>query len=194
MSRFKAVLALCVISSFVNVGVAQAHDGGSWEHKNSYLRTKTIKLHGKRAPGCDLVRNKCEGKKVNSKTVRKYFNTMRTLIAPPPVVTLNENTPVQALDNAVTPSADQSYTAPANTAGPSAGGSLESIANCESGGDPSAVSSSGQYRGKYQFDRQTWGSVGGSGDPAAASEAEQDKRAAMLYAQRGAQPWPVCGR
>jgi Transglycosylase-like domain len=49
-------------------------------------------------------------------------------------------------------------------------------------------------RGKYQFDIQTWRSVGGSGDPAAASEAEQDKRAAILQKQRGNAPWPVCGR
>ena len=71
---------------------------------------------------------------------------------------------------------------------------LEAIAACESGGDPTIVSSSGQYRGKYQFDQQTWEAMGGSGDPAAASEAEQDRRAAMLYAQRGWHPWPVCGR
>jgi len=45
---------------------------------------------------------------------------------------------------------------------------LESIASCESGGDPTAVSSDGTYRGKYQFDYGTWASMGGSGDPAAA--------------------------
>lgn len=73
-------------------------------------------------------------------------------------------------------------------------GALQSIAQCESGSNPAAVSSNGLYRGKYQFDYGTWASVGGSGDPAAASEAEQDKRAAILYAQRGASPWPVCGR
>lgn len=190
MSRSRVVIALCVISSFINVGVAQAHDEGSWEHKNSYLRTKTIKLHGKRAPGCDLVRNQCEGKKVNSKTVRKYFNTMRTIITPPPVVVTSS---VITPDTVETPSADSSYSAPANTAAPSSGGSLDSIAQCESGGDPSAVSPDGRYRGKYQFDYQTWGSVGGSGDPAAAPEAEQDERAAMLHAQRGGQPWPNCG-
>lgn len=72
-------------------------------------------------------------------------------------------------------------------------GHLQGIAACESGGDPSAVDASGTYRGKYQFDMQTWASVGGSGDPAAASEAEQDQRAAALYAQRGSSPWPVCG-
>ena len=71
---------------------------------------------------------------------------------------------------------------------------LEAIAACESGGDPSAIGGGGAYRGKYQFDYATWASVGGSGDPAAASEAEQDQRAAMLYAQSGATPWPVCGQ
>ncbi len=81
--------------------------------------------------------------------------------------------------------------------GPVAGGpsyaTLARIAQCESGGNPRAVSSSGLYRGKYQFDLSTWASVGGSGDPAAASEAEQDRRAAMLYIQRGPAPWPICG-
>ena len=46
-------------------------------------------------------------------------------------------------------------------------GTLDAIASCESGGDPTVVDSSGIYRGKYQFDMQTWASVGGSGDPAA---------------------------
>jgi soluble lytic murein transglycosylase-like protein len=70
---------------------------------------------------------------------------------------------------------------------------LESIASCESGGNPAAVSSDGSYRGKYQFDYGTWESMGGSGDPAAAPESEQDYRAALLYAASGSSPWPVCG-
>jgi soluble lytic murein transglycosylase-like protein len=70
---------------------------------------------------------------------------------------------------------------------------LDGIAACESGGDPTAVSADGTYRGKYQFDYGTWASVGGSGDPAAAPEAEQDMRAAMLYSQSGSSPWPICG-
>jgi hypothetical protein len=73
------------------------------------------------------------------------------------------------------------------------GATLAKIAQCESGGDPTAVSASGTYRGKYQFSRETWADLGGSGDPAAASEAEQDRMAAKLYAQRGSAPWPVCG-
>jgi hypothetical protein len=69
---------------------------------------------------------------------------------------------------------------------------LEAIAQCESGGDPTAVSASGQYRGKYQFDLETWASVGGKGDPAQASEAEQDRRAAKLFKRKGTAPWPNC--
>lgn len=70
---------------------------------------------------------------------------------------------------------------------------LAAIAACESGGRPGAISPGGTYRGKYQFDLPTWRSVGGTGDPAAAPEIEQDWRAWLLYQRRGAQPWPVCG-
>jgi soluble lytic murein transglycosylase-like protein len=70
---------------------------------------------------------------------------------------------------------------------------LSAIARCESGGDPAAVSADGTYRGLYQFDEGTWQSVGGTGDPAAASPAEQTMRAAMLYARSGTGPWPACG-
>ena len=70
---------------------------------------------------------------------------------------------------------------------------LARIAQCESGGDPTAISSSGRYRGKYQFSRSTWRSLGGTGDPAKADEATQDRMALALYQQRGASPWPICG-
>ncbi len=78
-----------------------------------------------------------------------------------------------------------------STAGGS--GTLARIAQCESGGDPTAISSTGRYRGKYQFSRATWRDLGGSGDPAAAPESVQDAMAAKLLAQRGTSPWPVCG-
>ena len=71
---------------------------------------------------------------------------------------------------------------------------LQAIASCESGGDPTAIGGGGLYRGKYQFSVETWAAVGGSGDPAAAPEAEQDRRAAALYEQSGPGQWPVCGQ
>ena len=70
---------------------------------------------------------------------------------------------------------------------------LLAIAECESGGDPRAIGGGGLYRGKYQFSVETWAGVGGSGDPAAASEAEQDRRALLLYERSGPGQWPVCG-
>jgi peptidoglycan hydrolase-like protein with peptidoglycan-binding domain len=70
---------------------------------------------------------------------------------------------------------------------------LARIASCESGGNPAAISSSGRYRGKYQFSRTTWRALGGKGDPAKAPESVQDAMAAKLLAQRGTTPWPVCG-
>jgi hypothetical protein len=71
---------------------------------------------------------------------------------------------------------------------------LEAIAECESHGDPRAISSDGTYRGKYQFAKSTWRSQGGSGDPAKAPELEQDMRAAILYKAAGPGPWPICGQ
>ncbi|HEU4656985.1 MAG TPA: transglycosylase family protein [Capillimicrobium sp.] len=78
--------------------------------------------------------------------------------------------------------------------GPSSSASplLERIAACESGGDPTAVSPDGRYRGKYQFSLQTWQAMGGTGDPAAAPEAVQDRLAAKLLRVQGPSAWPNC--
>ena len=69
---------------------------------------------------------------------------------------------------------------------------LVRIADCESGGNPRAVSADGTYRGKFQFDLSTWRRMGGKGDPARAPEWEQDLRALRLYRQRGTAPWANC--
>lgn len=66
------------------------------------------------------------------------------------------------------------------------------LAQCESGGNPSIVSSNGLYHGLYQFSVSTWKSVGGSGLPSQASPAEQTKRAQMLQARSGWGQWPAC--
>lgn len=73
-------------------------------------------------------------------------------------------------------------------------GQWAQLRQCESGGNYRAVSPGGTYRGAYQFDLSTWRTVGGTGDPIAASPAEQDHRAQLLWQSRGHAPWPVCGR
>jgi hypothetical protein len=70
----------------------------------------------------------------------------------------------------------------------------QTLRMCESSNRTNAVSRTGKYRGLYQFDLPTWESVGGVGDPAKATRAEQHKRAMILHSKRGWKPWPECGK
>jgi len=80
--------------------------------------------------------------------------------------------------------------------GAAAGLNWSALAKCESGGNPRAVNPAGYY-GLYQFNRQSWATVGGSGLPSDASAAEQTYRAQLLYNRvngRWQGQWPNCGR
>lgn len=67
------------------------------------------------------------------------------------------------------------------------------LAQCESGGNPRAVSPNGSYHGLYQFSVSTWERTGGIGLPSEATSREQTYRAMLLYKRAGAGQWPVCG-
>jgi hypothetical protein len=179
-------------------------DGIERSYEAHYHKVK--KLGGK--PGRDLVhdgiRKHGHARAARPGEVKRSIRVLKRmaieLTAPAPAPT---PAPVSASAPATSGSSSaRTTTSTAGTTGSTApsgaasgaGGSLGGIAACESGGNPSAVGGGGTYRGKYQFDQQTWQSVGGSGDPAAAPEAEQDARAAQLYSQRGAQAWPTCGK
>ncbi|WP_242496388.1 resuscitation-promoting factor [Xylanimonas protaetiae] len=98
-------------------------------------------------------------------------------VAPPPVRPATPATPA-------TPDAPQA---------PS-GDVWAALAQCESGGNPAAVSSNGLYHGLYQFTVSTWRAMGGSGLPSEASPAEQTQRAQALQARSGWGQWPACAR
>jgi hypothetical protein len=81
------------------------------------------------------------------------------------------------------------------------GEQLERLRWCESRHDYAAISPSGRYRGAYQFDRRTWDGVAQrhypwlvGHDPASVDWWWQDAMARALWSERGAQPWPTCGR
>jgi septal ring factor EnvC (AmiA/AmiB activator) len=67
------------------------------------------------------------------------------------------------------------------------------VRECESL-DDYAINTGNGFFGAYQFELETWIGVGGAGLPNHALPEEQDARARLLYAMRGAQPWPLCGR
>lgn len=72
------------------------------------------------------------------------------------------------------------------------GNQLAAIAFCESTNVQDAVgpvTSAGGHFGLFQFDLDTWHSVGGKGNPKNATVAEQYFRANLLMQQRGTQPW-----
>ncbi|WP_051043099.1 resuscitation-promoting factor [Nocardiopsis xinjiangensis] len=103
--------------------------------------------------------------------------------------------PVEGLVKVGTQEEEEEGTAPE---GGGAAGDLNwaGLAECESGGDPTAVNSAGGYYGLYQFSEQTWQSVGGTGLPSEAPPGEQTQRAQQLYNDVGGNwqsQWPECG-
>lgn len=178
----KYLLSIVIMTMLAPVtATAKPGDPPLKHERKKYLNLYFAVRHkeGKRAPGRQILRQGTrhhhKTRAATAKEVARSIRQLRALLHPHLVAQLPQQAPAGV------------YTVGAD-------GTLSAIAACESGGNPRAISPTGEYRGKYQFDYDTWAGVGGSGDPAAASEAEQDMRAAELYSQRGAAPWPVCGR
>lgn len=97
--------------------------------------------------------------------------------------------PVSSLTTDGSGAAATAAHAPVAKANTASGDLFARIRARESGGNYAENTGNGYY-GAYQFSLGTWQGVGGTGNPAAASPAEQDLRAQMLYARRGCSPWP----
>lgn len=67
----------------------------------------------------------------------------------------------------------------------------EALAQCESGGNWSINTGNGYYGG-LQFSLSSWAAAGGTGNPAAASKAEQIRVAENLLQMQGWGAWPSC--
>ena len=62
---------------------------------------------------------------------------------------------------------------------------------CESGGRWHIATGNGFY-GAYQFTKESWEHMGGTGMPHEAPPEEQDRLAKKLMEQQGPQAWPNC--
>jgi hypothetical protein len=78
---------------------------------------------------------------------------------------------------------------------------LQHLRHCESSDNYAAVSSSGRYRGAYQFSQSTWDRVAeahfpwlADQDPATVEPWWQDAMARALWTESGPSSWPECGR
>jgi uncharacterized protein YabE (DUF348 family) len=102
--------------------------------------------------------------------------------------------PVQSAPAAAAPAGSgSSEPAPEAAPAPAVGGDVwAALAQCESSGNPSVVSSNGLYHGLYQFSVGTWQSLGGVGLPSQASAEEQTRLAQALQARSGWGQWPHC--
>ncbi len=67
------------------------------------------------------------------------------------------------------------------------------IVMCESGGNYSALNPSSGAGGAYQIIPSTWAAYGGEGLPHEASKAEQDRIAALIWANDGPGAWVCAG-
>ena len=98
-----------------------------------------------------------------------------------------------AADLAAASSASSGYSDSSGyeSAGSASGSAMcgSSCVQCESGGNPQAVSPDGTYWGLYQFDRQTWAAHGGN--PASYGSASAAEQAAVA-ANASSDLWPNC--
>lgn len=141
-----------------------------------------VHVFGYKTAGCKLIgpHTTCTGAATDAR-ILKSTGVLQRMFAPRPVVHYS-----------TTPTTTTGYHSYSYSGGGGAGGILAHIRACESGGNYSTNTGNGFY-GAYQFTQGTWNAMGGSGNPADASPAEQDALAAKLYAGgAGAGNWPVC--
>jgi len=193
--RTRTLLVVAVLSIFLSTGVALAASTGGSSGTSSKSQTLQLGSKGTAVKQLQRVLNVSPVSGYFGNETRgavKRFQRRRGLTADG----VAGPATLRALGIRVSKS---SYATGGSAPSSGSGGSgvslpavLKKIAQCESGGNPRAISPSGRYRGKFQFDQATWNAAGGTGDPAAASEATQDRIALKLYRKRGTAPWPNC--
>lgn len=134
---------------------------------------------------------------IRPSTPKMLYETTTTTAPPTTTTTVPVPTTTTTIPPTTTTVAPTTTTSPVTqpaAAAPSSGGrDWDAVAQCESGGNWHINTGNGYYGG-LQFDLQTWRSVGGTGYPHEHSREVQIHHAEILFSQRGASPWPHCGK
>jgi hypothetical protein len=153
-----------------------------YEERYLEVRERYVDEFGQRAAGRNIVRDgfRERGGDVREPTRQEVVRSTERMVG-----ALKPPAPAVEAEAADVPAAE----APAVE---SSGGALSATAQCESGGDYSAVDPSGTYHGAYQFDQETWDAYAPEGyagtNPASAPPAVQDAAAASVDYNA----WPNC--
>jgi hypothetical protein len=167
----KTALATAALAAVV-LSPTPAHAGLRSTYQARY--DEVAKRHGARAPGRNILKyGMRNGRRASHRQLARSAATLKRMLT-----VVRRRPPAR-------------YAAPVATLSPTRSVATTPTATPVASGGGGGCG--GGYRGLYQFDCQTWQSVGGSGDPAAASPAEQTRRAAILRSRRGSSPWPNCG-
>ncbi|HEY0189167.1 MAG TPA: transglycosylase family protein [Cellulomonas sp.] len=160
---------------------------GAVEQQDSSLYVGTSKVTTAGVPGVRTV--------VETVTTVDGVETSRTPVSDEVTqAPVDQVTSVGSTERPTVSTSTSTSTATTATGGGDAASlNWSALAQCESGGRATAVSSNGKYYGLYQFSVSTWQAVGGTGLPSEASADEQTARAQALYNRSGSGQWPSCG-
>lgn len=191
----RTMMVMALTSAFLLPATAIAGNPDPTDGVSDKLAQKYNKQHkkaldafGYKVVGRNIVKTGLTNKKsATRKDVIESLETIDRWFNPPTAVVETGSASYSEAATAATTGAPSTYS------GGSAGGyASASTAQCESGGDPTAVSPGGQYRGKWQFDQGTWDAYAPHGyagsDPASAPESVQDAAAGNVPYDA----WPNC--
>lgn len=170
---------LLLVAITASALLAAGSQAGATEQNQKYLRLyeKVADKEGKRAPGRNIVKwGMPNGKDAKRSQITESIEVLQRILNPPPAPVV-----AVAADSVAAPTVGTSYSSgvPAE---------LESIAQCESGGDYSAVNASSGAYGKYQILPSTAAAYGCD----LATPAGQDACATEIYAGGAGRGQWVC--
>lgn len=177
--------ALLALAIFVTPSMARAVEGPSYKFQRTdgarafeRAHKKVAKRFGAATAGRRLTSKGIRFKWVSDSGKRKHWGVRKATWPEVRKATARLRTRLATPVAPAIASSDQQW--------------LAKVRQCESGGNYSIDTGNGFF-GAYQFTNSSWAAVGGSGNPAAASPAEQDMRALKLRKLQGTGAWPNCG-